>query len=67
MIFLNFSQFSESVFCLKQKENTFLKTKPNFSWTEKCFSLINVLNNKQTYESLESDFQKIIFHQTNEA
>ena len=56
MIFLNFSQFSESVFCLKQKENTFLKTKPNFSWTEKCFSLINVLNNKQTYESLESDF-----------
>jgi hypothetical protein len=42
-----------------------LETKPNFSLTEKCFSLINFFNNKQTQESLESDFQKTTFHQTN--
>jgi hypothetical protein len=31
-----------------QKENTFLKTKPNFSLTGKCFPFINFSNGKQT-------------------
>jgi hypothetical protein len=50
-----------------KKKNTFLKTKPNFSLTGKSFSLTNVSNDKQTQESLKSDFQEIIFRQTNEA
>jgi hypothetical protein len=33
----------------------------------KCFSLTNFFNDKQTHESLESDFQETTFHQTNEA
>jgi hypothetical protein len=65
MIFLNFSQLPESVFRPKLKENTFLKTKPNFSLTGKFFSLTNFHNNKQTRKSLENGFQKTIFHQTN--
>jgi len=62
-------------------KNTFLKTKSNFSLTGKCFSLtgkcfsltrnyfslINFPNNKQTHESLESDFSKTIFQKTNMA
>jgi hypothetical protein len=39
-----------------KKENTFLETKPNFSLTGKCFPLTNFPNEKQTQESLESDF-----------
>jgi len=44
--------FSAQIF----QENTFLKTKPNFPLTGKCFSLTNFSNSKQTQESLESDF-----------
>ena len=44
--FLNFSQLLESVFPKKFQENTFLKTKPNFPFTGKCFSLINFPNGK---------------------
>ena len=43
-----------------------LGTKPNFSLTGKCFPLINFSNDKQTQESLESNFQKTFFRQTNE-
>jgi hypothetical protein len=49
-----------------KRENTFLKTKPNsksvfvdrkvFPLTGKCFPLTNFPNDKQTQESLESDF-----------
>jgi len=38
------------------QENTFLKTKLNFSLTEKCFSLTNFSNIKQKQESLENIF-----------
>jgi hypothetical protein len=62
MTFLNFSQLPENVFPLKLKENTFLETKPNFSFTGKCFPLTNFSNDKQTQESLETTFR-----QTNEA
>ena len=54
------------------KENTFLKTKSNFSLTEKCFlltrkyfSLINFSNDKQTQESLKNGFLKITFQKIN--
>jgi hypothetical protein len=46
--------FSAQIF----QENTFLKTKPNFPFTGKCFSLTNFSNGKQTQESLESGFRK---------
>jgi hypothetical protein len=72
MIFLNFSQLPESVFRPKQKENTFLETKPNFPLTRKyfllsgkCFPLTNFFNGKQTQESLENSFLKISFRETN--
>ena len=39
MTFLNFPQLLESVFRSKYKENTFLKTKPNFPLTRKYFLL----------------------------
>ena len=55
--------FSAQIF----QENTFLKTKPNFPLTEKCFPLTNFPNGKQTQESLESDFLKITFRKTNTA
>ena len=42
--------FSVQIF----QENTFLKTKPNFSLTGKCFPLTNFSNGKQTQGSLES-------------
>ena len=58
MTFLIFSQLPESVF---------LKTKPNFSLTGKCFLLINFPENKQTQESLESDFPESEFRETNTA
>jgi len=55
--------FSAQIF----QENTFLKTKPNFSLTEKCFPLTNFSNGKQTQESLESGFPKTTFRKTNTA
>jgi hypothetical protein len=53
--------FSAQIF----QENTFLETKPNFSLTGKCFPLTNFPNGKQTQESLESDFLKSEFRETN--
>jgi hypothetical protein len=55
--------FSAQIF----QENTFLKTKSNFSLTGKCFPLINFSNSKQTQENLESGFPEIIFRKTNTA
>jgi hypothetical protein len=55
--------FSVQIF----QENIFLKTKPNFSLTEKCFPLINFSNGKQTQESLESGFPETTFRKTNTA
>jgi hypothetical protein len=74
MTFLNFSQLSESVFRPKQKENTFLETKPNFLLTRKYFSLTgkyflltNFSNGKQTQEKLKYNFLKTSFRETNTA
>ena len=67
MTFLNFSQLPESVFRPNFPENTFLKTKPNFSLTGKCFPLINFPEGKQTQESLESGFPETTFLETNKA
>jgi hypothetical protein len=55
--------FSVQIF----QENTFLKTKPNFPLTGKCFSLTNFSNGKQTLESLESGFPETTFRKTNTA
>jgi hypothetical protein len=55
--------FSAQIF----QENTFLKTKPNFPLTGKCFSLTNFPNGKQTHESLESGFPETTFRKTNTA
>jgi hypothetical protein len=55
--------FSAQIF----QENTFLKTKPNFSLTGKCFLLTNFPNEKQTHESLESGFPETTFRKTNTA
>jgi len=60
----NFFTTSRKCFPSKKKKNTFLKTKPNFSLTGKCFPLINFFNGKQTQESLENDFQETTFCQT---
>jgi len=49
--------FSAQIF----QENTFLETKPNFSFTRKCFSLTNFSKDKQTQESLESSFSETTF------
>jgi hypothetical protein len=49
------------------QENTFLKTKPNFPLTGKCFPLTNFYNGKQTQESLENGFPEITFRKTNTA
>jgi hypothetical protein len=46
-------------------ENTFLKTKLNFSLTAKCFPLTNFPNSKQTQEILESGFPETTFWKTN--
>ena len=67
MTFLNFSQLPESVFRPNFPENTFLKTKPNFSLTGKCFPLTNFPEGKQTQESLESNFLESKFWETNTA
>jgi hypothetical protein len=53
--------FSAQIF----QENTFLKTKPNFPLTGKCFPLTNFSNGKQTHESLESGFPETTFRKTN--
>jgi hypothetical protein len=50
-----------------KRENIFLETKPNFSLTGKCFPLTNFPNGKQTQESLENDFPKTTFRETNMA
>jgi hypothetical protein len=55
--------FSAQIF----QENTFLKTKPNFPLTRKCFPLTNFSNGKQIQESLESGFPKTTFRKTNTA
>jgi hypothetical protein len=55
--------FSTQIF----QENTFLKTKPNFSLTGKCFPLTNFPNGKQTHESLESVFPETTFRKTKTA
>jgi hypothetical protein len=49
--------FSAQIF----QENTFLKTKPIFPLTGKCFPLTNFSNGKQTQESLESGFPETTF------
>jgi hypothetical protein len=53
--------FSAQIF----QENTFLKTKLNFTLTKKCFPLINFLNVKQTQENLKSNFPESEFRETN--
>jgi hypothetical protein len=53
--------FSAQIF----QENTFLKTKLNFSLTGKCFLLTNFSNGKQTQESLKSSFPESEFRETN--
>jgi len=55
--------FSAQIF----QENTFLKTKPNFPLTGKCFPLTNFSNGKQTQESLENGFPETTFRKTNTA
>jgi len=55
--------FSVQIF----QENTFLKTKPNFSLTGKCFPLTNFSNDKQTQESLENGFPEITFRKIDTA
>jgi hypothetical protein len=55
--------FSAQIF----QENTFLKTKPNFSLTGKCFPLTNFSNGKQIQESLESGFLETTLRKTNTA
>ena len=65
MTFLIFSQLLESVFRPNFPENTFLKTKPNFSLTGKCFPLTNFPENKQTQKNLKSDFLESEFQETN--
>jgi hypothetical protein len=55
--------FSAQIF----QENTFLKTKLNFSLTGKYFPLTNFSNDKQTQENLESGFPETTFQKTNTA
>ena len=57
-----------------KRENIFLETKSNFPLTGKCFPLTGKCflltifsNNKQTHESLESDFPETTFQETNMA
>jgi hypothetical protein len=53
--------FSAQIF----QENTFLKTKLNFSLTGKCFSLTNFSNGKQIQKSLKNNLPKSKFQKTN--
>jgi hypothetical protein len=62
------SDFQKTTFWktnIVKRENTFLKTKPNFSLTEKCFPLINFFNGKQTHKNLKNGFSKSTFQKTN--
>jgi hypothetical protein len=64
------SDFPETTFRktnTTKKKNTFLKTKPNFPLTGKCFPLTNFFNGKQIRESLESGFPETTFQKTNMA
>jgi len=65
MTFLNFSQLPESVFRPNFPGKHFPENQAKFSFDWKVFSLINFLNDKQTHESLESDFPKTTFQKTN--
>jgi hypothetical protein len=66
MTFLNFSHFRKVFSAQIFQENTFLKTKPNFPLTGKCFPLTNFSNDKQKIqESLESGFPENEFRKTN--
>ena len=67
MTFLIFSQFPKSVFRPNFPENIFLKTKPNFSLTEKCFPLTNFSENKKTQENLKNNLSENEFSETNKA
>jgi len=62
MIFLNFSQLPESVFCLNFSGKHFPGNQA--SLTGKYFPLTNFPNGKQTQENLESDFPKSEFRKT---
>jgi hypothetical protein len=55
--------FSAQIF----QDNTFLKTKPNFPLTGKCFPLTTFSNGKQTQESLKSGFPETTFRKINTA
>jgi hypothetical protein len=55
--------FSAQIF----QENTFLKTKPNFPSTGKCFPLTNFSTDKQTQENLKNNFKKTTFQKINTA
>jgi len=55
MIFLNFSQLSESVFRLNFSGKHFSENQVNFFLTKKYFLLINFFNNKQIQKNLERD------------
>jgi hypothetical protein len=67
MTFLNFSQLPESVFRPKIKGKYFSGNQIGkcFPLTGKCFPLINFPNVKQTQESLENNFSKTTFRETN--
>ena len=55
--------FSAQIF----QENTFLKTKPNFPSTGKCFPLTNFSTDKQTQENLKNNFKKTTFQKISTA
>jgi hypothetical protein len=65
MTFLIFSQLSESAFRPNFLGKHFPGNQPNFPLIGKCFPLTNFSNGKQTQESLENGFPKIIFRETN--
>ena len=65
MTFKIFHNFQKVFSTQNFQENTFLKTKPNFLFTEKFFSLTNFSNGKQTQESLKNAFSETTFQKTN--
>jgi hypothetical protein len=65
MIFLNFSQLSESVFRLNFLGKYFPRNQAKFFLIGKCFSLTNFSNDKQTHESFKNNFSKNKFQKTN--
>jgi hypothetical protein len=54
------------VFSAQDKKKTLSWKLSQFFLTKKCFPLTNFLNGKQTQESLENNFLKTIFHETND-